>query len=64
MIIVTHVLKILPEYFHAMLNNYILDRRNGTAWPLEDVMQFRSLISYYLMVEKAVIEKIIAHYKQ
>ena len=52
------------KHFHAMLNNYILDRRGGTAWPLEDVMQFNGLISYYKMVEKAAIEQIIAHYDQ
>jgi hypothetical protein len=52
------------KHFHAMLNNYILDRRGGTAWPLEDVMQFNGLISYYKMVEKAAIEGIIAHYNQ
>jgi len=52
------------KHFHAMLNNYILDRRNGTAWPLEDVMKFNGLISYYKMVEKAVVEQIIAHYNQ
>jgi len=52
------------KHFHAMLNNYILDRRNGTAWPLEEIMQFRGLISYYMMVEKAVIEGIIARYDQ
>jgi len=52
------------KHFHAMLNNYILDRRNGTAWPLEDVMQFNGLISYYKMVEKPAIEGIIAHYNQ
>jgi len=52
------------KHFHAMLNNYILDRRGGTAWPLEDVMRFNGLISYYKMVEKAVIEQIIAHYDQ
>ena len=52
------------KHFHAMLNNYILDRRNGTAWPLEDVMAFNGLISYYKMVEKAVIEGIITHYNQ
>jgi len=52
------------KHFHAMVNNYILDRSNGTAWPLEDVMKFNGLISYYKMVEKAVIETIIAHYNQ
>ena len=52
------------KHFHAMLNNYILDRRNGTAWPPEDVMAFNGLISYYKMVEKPAIEGIIAHYNQ
>ncbi|MCL2300941.1 MAG: hypothetical protein FWC27_12435 [Firmicutes bacterium] len=52
------------KHFHAMLNNYILDRRNGTAWPLEDIMAFNGLISYYKMVEKPTIEGIIGHYNQ
>jgi len=52
------------KHFHAMVNNYILDRLNGSAWPLDDIMQLRGLISYYKMVEKAVIEGIITHYDQ
>lgn len=50
------------KHFHAMLNNYILDRRNGSPWPLEDIMQFRGLISYYLMVEETAIRQIIGRY--
>jgi len=60
-ITIGHVKK---KHFHAMLNNYILDRRNGSPWSLEDVMVFNGLISYYKMIEKTVIEGIIARYDQ
>ena len=47
------------DRFKAMCNSYILDRKNGRSWPLEDVRTFTGLISYYLMVEKQYIGHVI-----
>lgn len=47
--------------FQAMLSNYILDRKNGTPWALEDVQVLEGLRNYYRMVEGETIDKIVAH---
>lgn len=47
--------------FQAMLSNYILDRRNGMPWSLEDVQILDGHRNYYRMVEGETIDKIVAH---
>ena len=48
------------EIFSAMLYNFMRDRRNGSAWELNDVQHLNGLISYYKMVEGKTIDDIIA----
>lgn len=47
--------------FQAMLSNYILDRRNGMPWSLEDVRTLDGHRNYYRMVEGETIDKIVDH---
>lgn len=47
--------------FQAALTNYVLDRANGNPWPIEEVRTLDGLHNYYRMVEKDVIDKIVAH---
>jgi hypothetical protein len=52
------------KYFKAMLNAFILDTKNGTAWSLEDVRHLDGLRSYYSMVEKDNIKHILTFFNQ
>lgn len=45
--------------FHAMMSNYILDRKNGKPWELHDIQVFYGLINYYSMVEREYVENVI-----
>lgn len=47
--------------FQSMMYNYINDKRNGVAWPREDIMAMQGLHSYYRMVEPAAIDAIVRH---
>lgn len=47
--------------FQAMLSNYVLDRKNGMPWSLEDVQILDGHRNYYRMVEGETIDKIVAH---
>lgn len=47
--------------FKAMLSNYILDRRNGMPWSLEDVQILYGYCNYYSMVEGETIDRIVDH---
>ena len=47
--------------FQAMLHSYVLDRRNGNPWSLNDVQVLEGLRSYYLMVEREPIKRIVDH---
>lgn len=47
--------------FQAMLSHYVLDRQNGSPWPLEDVQVLDGYRNYYRMVEGDTIDRIIAH---
>lgn len=49
------------QRFRAMINNYILDRQNGTTWDLHDVQILRGLINYYRMVEEQYVDSVIQH---
>lgn len=52
------------DRFKAMCNSYILDKKNGVGWPIEDVRTFSGLLSYYLMVEKQYIAHIILQFNK
>lgn len=45
----------------SMMYNYATDRRNGIAWPREDVQTMQGLYSYYKMVEGDTIDAIVKH---
>lgn len=47
--------------FQAMLSNYVLDRKNGTPWSLEDIQILDGYRNYYRMVEGETIDRIVAH---
>ena len=47
--------------FQSMMYNYISDKRNGVAWPREDIMVMQGLHSYYRMVEPEAIDAIVKH---
>lgn len=47
------------QRFRAMINNYVLDRKNGKQWELHDVQVLRGLTNYYQMVEKDYIDSVI-----
>jgi len=46
----------------ATLASYVLDRKNGDMWSLEDIQQLQGEISYCKSVEKEAIDKIINEY--
>ena len=50
--------------YKTMICNYLMDKRSGISWPVEDVRHLQGLTSYYRMVEKQVINEIIRHYNQ
>lgn len=52
------------KQFEAMITNYLLDRKNGTPWPLADVQKMHGLCSYYQMVEAERINQIIDQQNQ
>lgn len=45
--------------FRAMINNYILDRKNGKQWELHDLQVLMGLYQYYRMVEESYIDEVI-----
>lgn len=45
--------------FRAMINNYILDRKNGKTWELHDLQVLMGLYQYYRMVEESYIDDVI-----
>ena len=45
----------------SMLHNYIMDKRSGIEWPLEDVQTMDGYYNYYRNVEKDAIDAIINH---
>lgn len=47
------------QRFRAMINNYVLDRKNGVFWDLHDVQVLRGLINYYRMVEEQYVDEVI-----
>lgn len=50
--------------FKAMLHSYVSDKKRGVDWPIEDVRTMYGLRSYYRMVEKETIDKMIDWFSQ
>ena len=50
------------KIFKAMIFQFMSDDAKGVAWELDDVQHFLGLASYYRMVEKDEIDKILAVY--
>lgn len=50
--------------FQTMLYQYMMDRKNGSPWSVEDVQTLHGLYSYYRMVEKGPIDRIVEHINQ
>ena len=46
--------------FARMLHNYVMDRKNGTPWPLEDIQTMEGQRSYYAMVEGEPFSKMVS----
>ena len=49
------------QRLRAMLNNYILDRKNGVKWDLHDVQVMRGHLNYYRMVEPEYVDSVIVY---
>lgn len=49
------------KQFQAMLNSYVLDRKNGTPWDKSDIQTLEGYRAYYRMVEGEAIDKIVKH---
>ena len=45
--------------FRAMLSNYANDRTHGRSWPYADIQTMNGLYSYYRMVQKQDIDKLV-----
>ena len=44
-----------------MLSNYIMDKKNGTDWNIQDVQVIDGYCNYYRMIEGDTIDRIINH---
>lgn len=47
--------------FQAMLSNYVLDKKNGEPWAVEDVQILEGYRNYYRMIEGDRIDKIVEY---
>ena len=47
--------------FQAMLNSYILDRKNNHPWDISDIRVLDGYRNYYRMVEGEAIDRIVEH---
>lgn len=47
--------------FQAMLNSYVLDKKNGTPWELHDIQVLNGLKNYYIDIEGESIKQLIAY---
>ena len=50
------------KHLKAMLFSLLTDYKKGVYWSINDAQTLRGLISYYVMIEKENIDKIIAEY--
>lgn len=46
--------------FKAMLTSYVMDRKNGIKWDINDIQVMNGTKNYYTQVEKESIEEIVA----
>ena len=49
------------KQFLAMISNFVRDNKAGNGWPLHDVQTLAGITSYYKMVEKETIGRMIAY---
>lgn len=47
------------KHLQTMLSNYVLDKKNGKSWSREDIQVMEGHRSYYKMVEKETIDRIV-----
>lgn len=47
--------------FQAMLSAYVLDKKNGDPWAVEDIQILEGYRNYYRMIEGDKIDKIVEH---
>ena len=47
------------KHLQTMLSNYVLDKKNGKSWSREDIQVMEGYRSYYKMVEKETIDRIV-----
>lgn len=47
--------------FQAMLSAYVLDKKNGEPWAVEDIQILEGYRNYYRMIEGDKIDKIVEH---
>ena len=54
----------VKRQFKAALCNYIMDKKNGKDWALEDVQILTGKMSYYKMVEPDYVKYVLEHYSE
>lgn len=47
-----------------MVSNYIVCKKEGKTWDLEDLQQFNGRLNYYRMVEKESVDTVISRYNE
>lgn len=52
------------KQFKAMVNNYIVDKKNHNNWSLSDVKHLSGIFSYYKMIEPDCIKHIIDEFNK
>lgn len=50
--------------FKKMASNYIVCKKEGKTWDLEDLQQFNGRLNYYRMVEKEAVDTVISRYNE
>ena len=50
--------------FKKMVSNYIVCKKEGKTWDLEDLQQFNGRLNYYRMVEKESVDTVISRYNE
>lgn len=54
----------VKRQFKAALCNYIMDKKNGKDWMLEDIQILTGKMSYYKMVEPEYVKYVLNHYSE
>lgn len=50
--------------FQAMVSSYVMDKKNGISWEINDIQRLDGIRSYYKSVEGEKIDSIIEHLSQ